>query len=240
MTILNAYCFLCNNYNFCADNDEIMLVGFSRGAFAVRCLALLISEIGLIRRRHLSLLPNVFESWWRGKGKIDPKYRDAEISRAVRIKVLAEWDTVSALWSRKFDFVKGEVPSVVDNAFMAIALDEERWSFKPIPWTKRGQPVKNWERKPEDNHKQRVEQRLFTGSHSDIGGGDNDAGLSTISLLWMVSQIQSVSDAAFDRGALLQVILPLSSMPWLSWILGKDPSDTIKYKSILLSGGKTL
>lgn len=232
MNILNAYCFLCNNYNFRAEKDEIVLVGFSRGAFAVRCLAAFISEIGLIRRRHLSLLPNAFESWWRGKGNIDPKYRDAKIALAVRVKVLAEWDTVSALWSRKFDFVKGEVPRAVDNAFMAIALDEGRWSFKPIPWTKKGRP-------PGDDE-QRVEQRLFTGSHSDIGGGNDDGGLSTISLLWMISQIQDVSDAAFDRGALLQAIMPLSSMSWLRRMLGQSPADTIKYKSILLSDGEIL
>ncbi|KAI3538699.1 hypothetical protein CABS02_11663 [Colletotrichum abscissum] len=37
--ILNAYCFICNNFNFASGLDEIILTGFSRGAFTVRCLA---------------------------------------------------------------------------------------------------------------------------------------------------------------------------------------------------------
>ncbi|KAH7370432.1 hypothetical protein BKA65DRAFT_387744 [Rhexocercosporidium sp. MPI-PUGE-AT-0058] len=230
--ILDAYCFLCNNFNFCSVKDEIILVGFSRGAFAVRCLASFITEVGLIRRKHLSLLPNVFESWCRGKGKIDPKYRDAAISLPVRIKVLAEWDTVSALWGQRFEFVQGEVPSAVDNAFMAIALDERRLSFQPMLWTKRGQPVERWGRPGE----QTVEQCLFTGHHGDIGGGNADAGLSTIALLWMISRIQAVSHAASDRGALLQAILPLPSSTLTDWILG---NRHFRYENLLMSRGKT-
>ncbi|OAG45083.1 hypothetical protein AYO21_00431 [Fonsecaea monophora] len=72
-SILNAYSFLCNNNNFGAGQDEIILVGFSRGAFAVRCLAAFITQIGLIRRRHLFLLATVFENWWQNRGEIDEK-----------------------------------------------------------------------------------------------------------------------------------------------------------------------
>ncbi|KAI3337369.1 hypothetical protein HD806DRAFT_528936 [Xylariaceae sp. AK1471] len=187
---MDAYCFLCNNFNFASRKDEIILVGFSRGGFAVRCLASFITEVGLIRRKHLSLLPNVFDSWCRGNGKVDPKYRDARISLAVRIKVLAEWDTVSALWSTKFGFIQGEIPSAVDNAFQAIALDEQRLSFQPMLWTKRGQIVERWEA---EETNRRVEQCLFNGHHGDIGGGNSDSGLSTIALLWMISRIESVT-----------------------------------------------
>jgi len=54
--IRNAYSFLSHNYNF--DNfdrpeDEIVLVGFSRGAFTAQCLASFLSDAGLLRRQHL-------------------------------------------------------------------------------------------------------------------------------------------------------------------------------------------
>jgi len=192
--------------------------------------------MGLIRRKNLFLLPNVFESWCRGKGKVDPKYRDAEISLPVRIKVLAEWDTVSALWGSRFEFVQGEVPSAVDNAFMAIALDERRLSFQPMLWTKRGQPIERWTISCEQTVERTFEQCLFTGHHGDIGGGNADAGLSTIALLWMISRIQKVSDAAFDRGALLQAILPLPSSTLMDWILG---NPYFRYENLLMSRGKT-
>ncbi|KAI1630978.1 hypothetical protein F4809DRAFT_646875 [Biscogniauxia mediterranea] len=233
-SILEAYCFLCNNYNFASEKDEIILVGFSRGAFAVRCLASFITEVGLIRRKHLSLLPTVFENWCQGKGKVDPKYREARISLAVRIRVLAEWDTVSALWGQKFGFIQGEVPSAVDNAFLAIALDERRLSFQPMLWTGRGHPVERWVSK---NPEQRVEQCLFNGHHGDIGGGNFDAGLSTIALLWMISRIESVSNADFDRGALLQSILPLPSSSVKDGDLENPSTPDLKYENLLMSKG---
>ncbi|XDG08915.1 hypothetical protein ABKA04_008530 [Annulohypoxylon sp. FPYF3050] len=233
-SILEAYCFLCNNFNFASGKDDIILIGFSRGAFAARCLACFISEIGLIRRKHLSLLPNVFESWWRGKGKIDPKYREAEISLPVRIKVLAEWDTVSALWGQRFGFVQGDIPSVVDHAFQAIAIDEQRLSFQPMLWTNRGQSVEQWE--PESADKS-VEQCLFSGHHGDIGGGNLDAGLSTVALLWMASKIKSVTYADFDMKTLLQAILPVSSTTFADDTLRGRPAPILKYENLLLSKG---
>jgi uncharacterized protein (DUF2235 family) len=48
--IRNAYSFLSHNYNFDVL-DEIVLVGFSRGAFAVQCLASFISQTGLLQKQ---------------------------------------------------------------------------------------------------------------------------------------------------------------------------------------------
>lgn len=61
--ILNAYYFLCLNYNFRDRKDEIVLVGFSHGAYTVRCLASFISCVGLIRRKTLAFLPELFKGW---------------------------------------------------------------------------------------------------------------------------------------------------------------------------------
>lgn len=52
-----AYSFISNNY---APGDEIYLVGFSRGAFTVRAIAGVIGAVGLLTKRGLPFLPEVF------------------------------------------------------------------------------------------------------------------------------------------------------------------------------------
>ncbi|KAI0192355.1 hypothetical protein EV127DRAFT_302847, partial [Xylaria flabelliformis] len=61
--IRNAHSFLSHNYNFDDGNDEIFLIGFSRGAFTVQCLAWLISQTGLFHKRYLYCLRGLFTLW---------------------------------------------------------------------------------------------------------------------------------------------------------------------------------
>ncbi|KAK5628839.1 hypothetical protein RRF57_004554 [Xylaria bambusicola] len=220
--ILNAYCFLCNNYNFGARNDEIILIGFSRGAFTVRCLADFISQVGLLQRRSLPFLSVLFQRWMDAKGEEDRKRMKLEIrkmsqefSLPVRITVLAEWDTVSAIghvgWRNKFSFMKETVPENVQNAFLAIALNERRGSFMPMLYSKARRGTS-------------VAQCAFCGCHGDIGGGNLDAGLSTVSLLWMAAKVQGACHASFDRTALLQMVQP--PRPNAKWWYGRKDHET--------------
>jgi uncharacterized protein (DUF2235 family) len=204
--ILSAYCFLCNNYNFCAQKDEIILVGYSRGAFTVRCLADFISQVGLLRQKNLPFLSVLFK---RRRATIKPDERKAmkreirqinpDFSLPVKVTVLAEWDTISSIGHiglrKKFSFVNDVVPDEVQNAFLAIALNERRGSYRPMPWTRA-------------RHGTNVAQCGFSGCHGDVGGGNLDIGLSTISLLWMVAKVEGACQASFDREALLQMIQP--------------------------------
>lgn len=205
--ILNAYCFICNNYNFYAleegFKDEIILVGFSRGAFTVRCLAAFISDIGLLRRQGLNFLPKIFEVWLNGNKQSEEIKRELKgLLCEAQVKILAEWDPVGAMglpfwpWPHKLSRVKSiannEVPSCVNHAFLAFALNEKRPSFVPMLWTGRGEA------------KTKVKQCAFLGCHSDVGGGNLDAGLSTVSLLWMISRIKRACGAQFDDRALLE------------------------------------
>lgn len=205
--ILSAYCFICNNYNFSSAMDDIILVGFSRGAFTVRCLAAFIDKVGLLRRKGLPFLRLLFDHWLRQKTdqlNIMAEALNPLRYTGVRIKVLAEWDPVSAMGlpfgfrTRKFSFIDDKVPDVVENAFVAIALNEKRPSFKPLLWKKAVRETT-------------VKQCGFIGSHSDIGGGNADSGLSTVSLLWMISQITAACDTQFDSTTLLQFLTPLQS-----------------------------
>lgn len=173
----------------------------------MRCLAAFISDIGLLRRKSLPFLTTIFELWRRGKpGEKDSPLAnliktltDAQFTVKVRIKFLGEWDTVSAmglpvpqLGDRAFSFVKDKVPSCVDYAYHAVALNERRSSFKPMLYTKASELTT-------------IQQCAFLGCHADVGGGNEDVGLSTISLIWMIAGIRDACGAQFDDQVMLGV-----------------------------------
>ena len=64
----------------------------------------------------------------------------------------------------------------MDAAFQALAIDEERSSFGPTPWTS------------DPRADQHVEHVWFAGVHSDVGGGYPDPALAEIALLWMADR----------------------------------------------------
>jgi uncharacterized protein (DUF2235 family) len=225
--IRNAYSFISHNYNFTHDGDEIFLVGFSRGAFTVQCLASLIGQIGLLRKEGLQYLRGLFTLWanqeFRTLGSGDKKpllqllhnhvenivrERGDAVKRNVKIKALAVWDTVSSLGlptpqlsPRPLSFVGKIVPDIADNAFQALALDENRRHFKPRVWEARESETTN------------VKQCWFLGSHADVGGGNQDSGLASLSLLWMIAQLESKTSASFSEKALLDFLSP-RSLEW--------------------------
>ncbi|KAF2470486.1 uncharacterized protein BDR25DRAFT_287453, partial [Lindgomyces ingoldianus] len=177
--IQDAYYFLCLNYN---PGDEIHLLGFSRGAFAVRALACFIEDVGILHKTRLALLPMVYKLWktqsferlethiktWEAKGHLNTN---------VEIMSCAAWDTVSAMFPAKdLAFVAARVPRNLRHAFQALSLHETRVAFPPILWNTDNAGSTN------------VKQCWLAGDHSDIGGGHPDSGLATVSLLWMVAQ----------------------------------------------------
>lgn len=108
--ILEAYCFIANNY---CVGDELFFFGFSRGAYTVRCVAGLICEIGVLKP---ASIPDFIIHYNRyttskSKGPIG-KFSDyapwkayiasvgekkIAIADKVDIQVIGVWDTVGAL-----------------------------------------------------------------------------------------------------------------------------------------------
>ena len=72
------------------------------------------------------------------------------------------------LVNRWWQFHDTRLSSWVDAAFQALAIDEERSSFGPTPWTS------------DPRADQHVEQVWFAGVHSDVGGGYPDPALAEI------------------------------------------------------------
>jgi hypothetical protein len=115
----------------------------------------------------------------------------------VRIKVCAVWDTVGSLGfpmpgpipqrvSKKLAFVNSTLSENIENAFQALALNERRKHFQPTVW--------------KSNSKTELRQCWFLGSHSDVGGGNEDTGLTNLALVWMIAQLNEF--IFFDQKAM--------------------------------------
>ena len=215
--IRNAYSFLSHNYNFDPTHgrgyDEIVLVGFSRGAFAVQCLASFLSDAGgLLKKEHLYYLRGLFTLWsHRNISDGEKKFKKnreqldgAKLLHPVTITACAVWDTVSALGGRlrltprPLSFVGKAVPSCVTNAFHALALDEKRRSFSPVLWEEREPKTTNSGANSRDDSADCVSQCWFLGSHSDVGG-NGDAALGALTLLWMIGKLRDHVGVTFHE-----------------------------------------
>ncbi|KAK4178278.1 hypothetical protein QBC36DRAFT_288748 [Triangularia setosa] len=144
--IRNAYSFISHNYNFDSlhsdQPDEIILVGFSRGAFAVQCLVSFLDDVGLLQSQDLYFLRGLFTLWsnqhfkrWGPSSsnpvntklqQYVPRMRvedEVKLLHEVKIKALLAWGMVSALGlpvqvsPRPLSFVSKGVPSIVKSAF---------------------------------------------------------------------------------------------------------------------------
>lgn len=190
--IQDAYRFLMELYE---PDDEIYLFGFSRGAYTARSLAGYIRNSGLLRREYRHKLGAAFHLYRRRDDASHPDAIEATLFREsfaweVRIKFIGVWDTVGSLgipvgvpWlpmsslhliNQRWEFHDVKLSRFVDNAFQAIAIDEQRPQFVPTLW----------EQQPNFGQ-QTMEQRWFAGVHTNVGGGYKDSGLSDITFLWM-------------------------------------------------------
>ena len=188
--ILQAYRFIIDHYN---QGDELYFFGFSRGAFTVRSLAGLIRNSGILRRENKGMVSKAYALYQFRSKRYHPKELEATLFRrsfavneTTRIKFIGVWDTVGALGNplvlngvvnSRNRFHDTKLSTTVDFAYQALALDEQRISFKPSIWHQQLGAIS-----------QVLEQVWFVGVHSDIGGGYPACGLSDISLCWMVTK----------------------------------------------------
>lgn len=208
--ISDAYRFLCMNYD-AASEDEIYLVGFSRGAYAVRCLAGMIYNCGLLKRSKIREIPKAYDLYLdRHISSNHPEAKQFRKDNAkktntneeylhlhhVPIKMLGCWDTVGALgipdiipwlpmntiWNKKYEFFDAKISPIIENAFHAVAIDEKRKSFPSTPMKKNSM-----------NPNQVVSQVLFVGKHGCVGGGTKEyQGLSDYPLQWMINRAKKL------------------------------------------------
>lgn len=162
-------------------------------------VAELIEDVGLLRKDALHLLNKIYDSWQKSRAadkRKEDKSRsittatrreyETKLRTDVKVKACAVWDTVQALLGDKLAFIDESIPLCVASAFQALALNEERGQFEPLLW--------------KDSGAQKLRQCWFLGSHSDVGGGNEEQALANISLLWMISQLSYTLE--FDADAI--------------------------------------
>lgn len=201
--VRDTYRFVVENYE---PGDELFFFGFSRGAFTARSAVGLVRNSGILKREHVGRLDQAY-ALYRSR-TAHPRGVAATLFRRSwswesRIRFIGVWDTVGALGiplqgplarivNRRWAFHDTQLSSHVDNAFQALAIDEQRAPFVATLWQPSDAPAPG----------QRVEQVWFSGVHSDVGGGYADASLADLPLLWMADRARSCGlgfeDDAFD------------------------------------------
>ncbi|MEZ5796567.1 MAG: DUF2235 domain-containing protein [Paracoccaceae bacterium] len=219
--ICRAYGHLASHYR---EGDRIFLMGYSRGAFAVRSLAGVIDRIGLLRRdcateRNVRLAYRHYRL--QAGEEVVRAFAHAHCHLEAPIEMVGVWDTVKALglrlplmWmitAQDHSFHSFHLGSSIRHGFQALALDETRAVFEPVLW----QCPPGWEGN--------VEQVWFRGAHGDIGGqlGDFEAArpLSNIPLVWMLDRGEACGLALPEGWRLRFPCDPQAPMvgTWRSW-----------------------
>ncbi|MDG2340595.1 MAG: DUF2235 domain-containing protein [Paracoccaceae bacterium] len=237
--IKRAYGYLASRYR---PGDKIFLIGYSRGAYAVRSLAGVIEGVGLLKPEAATVrnVRQAYRLYQTGvPEEITQQFSKSRCHEGVEIEMVGVWDTVKALGVRlpilwrlsapNHEFHNHRLGASIKHGFHALALDETRKVFEPVMW------------KGDDLGDMRVQQMWFRGAHGDIGGmlgGFMPARLlSNIPLIWMLEQMES---CGIELPPNWQMRYPTkASAPsvgtWRSWgklflirssrEIGKDPSE---------------
>ncbi len=192
--ISRAYGWLASHYR---PGDRIFLIGYSRGAYAVRSLAGMIDQVGLLKRDHATE---------RGVTLVYRHYQSDPASTGARafarrfchetapIEMVGVFDTVKSLGLKvpllwllvkdKTGFHNHHLGASIRHGFHALALHETRNAFAPVLW----ESPPDWQGN--------VEQVWFRGAHGDVGGQIGDMAearpLANIPLVWMLERAAAV------------------------------------------------
>ena len=197
--IQSLYRFIVLNHS---PGDELFFVGASRGAYIARSCIGMLRNAWLLTRGNEALVPDayhVYRTHWGPDADNALRFREGR-AREVRVRFLGVWDTVGARGiplelfpgfdASRHCFHDATLSRIVDHACQALAIDERRAALAPAVWRTRADRT-------------RTEQAWFSGSHADVTGGPREAGLSNISLAWMITQAEraglGVDHAALAR-----------------------------------------
>jgi uncharacterized protein (DUF2235 family) len=149
--------------------------------------------------------------------RVDPAYDPAKVP-ILEFSYLGVWDTVRALgvpdflpfsrWiNEKYGFHDAVLTSKIKSARHAVALDEERPTFRATLFGRERVAELTalagaGRETPFDDWAQPYQEKWFPGTHGSVGGGGAHRGLSDGALFWVLSgarraglQLRSESDA---------------------------------------------
>ena len=191
--IERAYGVLASRYR---EGDKIVLIGYSRGAYAVRSLAGVIDMVGLVKSdcATVRVIRQAYRHYRNGaRSPTAQEFRDHYCLPSVEVEAVAVWDTVKALglrlpviwrWAQsQHDFHNHALGNHIRNGFHAVAFDERRAAYAPVMW----QCPIDW-----PGH---MEQVWFRGNHGDVGGQvwehPQARPLANIPLVWMLERLST-------------------------------------------------
>ncbi|MET0865801.1 MAG: DUF2235 domain-containing protein [Nakamurella sp.] len=207
-SILDAYRWLALNYS---EGDQIFIFGFSRGAYMARSLGGMITKVGLLRKGG-GFGPELLGEARRVYRTTDNAAEAAAFREkhcypdGPAIEFLGVFDTVGALglpaplrwWHPNFHNV--ELSKQVRHGRHALAIDERRRAFAPSVWQIDAS---------ETIDPGQIRQVWFRGAHSDVGGGYQENGLSSITLKWMINEAKGCG-LVFNAEQVAAEIAPLT------------------------------
>ncbi|MFV0411225.1 MAG: DUF2235 domain-containing protein [Paracoccus sp. (in: a-proteobacteria)] len=239
--IRGAYGWLASGYR---PGDRIFLLGYSRGAFAIRSLAGMIGRVGLLRgdeatERNIRTVWRIYEEGAEAAERT--RLRARLCHDRVPIELIGAFDTVMALGIRlpvlwmltepHYRFHDQRLGAEVRRGVQALALNETRAAFQPILWNS------------DDLRAGTVSQMWFEGFHADIGGQlhGNEASrpLANIPLVWMLDQAEAAGLPLPDgwRECYPRDVSAPPVGNWRSWgkafwarsprVAGIDPSEAL-------------
>lgn len=204
VNIEDAILYLALNHE---RGDEIFVFGFSRGAATAQGLTKFLAWTkGLPKKSDAYYLPILFREFVDSGAATTFEDALAKLNEQrqktdnrpplepflpVNVKFLGVWDTVMALGSRfrtpsdrtseagRTFYVDQKPAGCVEHARQALAVDEQRYDFRPEVWTGAwpGQTMK---------------QRWFAGVHANVGGGYPDDGLANTALHWILKEAEAL------------------------------------------------
>ena len=227
--VLEGYRFISTHFDFDAYErvrkkkekiryDSIVLVGFSRGAYAARVLAGFINEFGLLRPNSLHMAAQAFRTYRAlsqdhdNRGNTKPyallrRYEQVFDPIHPPIEALVLFDTVASvmnfrrplenLWNCQsiVEFSSHastrKNPSVA-HVIQALSIDDRRSFFRPILWEGTEYGGNRFNTKPDP---QIVRQMWFAGFHADVGGAarEDRGGLGKITIVWALDQLDQLN-----------------------------------------------
>lgn len=190
--IQRAYGALASRYR---PGDRIFLIGYSRGAYAVRSLAGVIDKVGLVRAEQATArnIRQAYRHYQDGPETHGARtFAEVYCHADVMIEMVGVWDTVKALGLRvpffwryndvKHAFHNHHLGPSVRHGYHALAMDETREAYAPVMWI------------CPDGWVGDMEQVWFRGTHGDIGGQidgiEVSRPLANIPLVWMLERIE--------------------------------------------------
>ncbi|KAJ2915261.1 hypothetical protein MD484_g5137, partial [Candolleomyces efflorescens] len=234
--------------------------GFSRGAYQVRCLAGMLSRVGLLHRGNEEQIPYAFELY-KNNSPLAEKFKETFCQEIDSIHFLGVWDTVSSVGAVH----NAGLPLTISNDHIcffrhALALDEARVKF--LPEYVRGSVSAPEATIAEGVRPPRVKEVWFPGRHSDVGGGNQhneSLDLGRISLHWMAWEAVSCGlnlkpptlnldryEDFFDKipDSVTWTWWPLEYIPFKRWNYGtpkpeKKEKDMSQMRWPHRSGGRT-